>query len=76
VFGTPGQRTEYNNINYILLGEIVSKSTGNDTGVQITKSILKPLGMRSTVYPTNNDFPGDLHSYSYDLLDWETQRHH
>jgi D-alanyl-D-alanine carboxypeptidase len=76
VFGTPGQRTEYNNINYILLGEIVSTSTGNDTGVQITKIILKPLGMRSTVYPTNNDFPGDLHGYSYDLLDRGTQRHH
>ena len=64
LFGTPGQRTEYSDINYILLGEIIRKVSGNDTGDQIEKSILEPLGMKDTVYPTNNDLPGDLHGYS------------
>jgi D-alanyl-D-alanine carboxypeptidase len=67
LFGTPGQRTEYSDINYILLGEIISKVSGNDTGDQIEKSILKPLGMKDTVYPTNNDLPGDLHGYTLDF---------
>lgn len=68
LFGTPGQRTEYSDINYILLGEIIRKVSGNDTGVQIEKSILEPLGMKDTVYPTNNDLPGDLHGYTLDLV--------
>jgi D-alanyl-D-alanine carboxypeptidase len=67
IFGTPGQRTEYSDINYILLGEIISKVSGNDTGDQIEKSVLDPLGMMDTVYPTNNDLPGDLHGYTLDL---------
>jgi D-alanyl-D-alanine carboxypeptidase len=66
-FLAPGQRTEYRNVNYLILGEIVSKVSGNDTGDQIEKSILKPLGMKDTVYPTNNHLPGDLHGYSYDV---------
>jgi len=71
LFGAPGQRTEYSDINYILLGEIIRKVSGNDTGDQIEKSILKPLGMKDTVYPTNNDLPGDLHGYTLDLVTGE-----
>jgi D-alanyl-D-alanine carboxypeptidase len=77
VFGTPGQRTEYSDINYILLGEIISKVSGNDTGDQLTQTILKPLGMKNTSYPFNNDFnnlPGDLHGYTLDLSTGELRR--
>jgi D-alanyl-D-alanine carboxypeptidase len=73
LFGTPGQRTEYSDINYILLGEIIRKVSGNDTGDQIEKSILEPLGMKDTVYPTNNDLPGDLHGYTLDLVTGELE---
>jgi D-alanyl-D-alanine carboxypeptidase len=66
-FLPPGQRTRYTQVNYIMLGEIVSKVTGKDTKDQIAKSILKPLGMKNTTYPTNNDLPGDLHGYSLDF---------
>jgi D-alanyl-D-alanine carboxypeptidase len=65
-FLPPGQRTEYTNVNYVILGEIVSKVSGKDTGDQITKSILKPLGMRDTVYPTDSTLPGDLRGYTLD----------
>jgi D-alanyl-D-alanine carboxypeptidase len=67
VFGTPGERIKYTNVNYVLLGGIISKVTGNDTGDQISKSILKPLGMKNTLYPTNNDLPGDLRGYGLNL---------
>jgi D-alanyl-D-alanine carboxypeptidase len=70
VFGTPGQRNQYTNINYILLGEIISEVSGKDTGDQITEGILEPLGMKNTIYPTNNDLPGDLRGYSFNLSTW------
>jgi D-alanyl-D-alanine carboxypeptidase len=72
-FLPPGQRTEYTNINYILLGEIISKVTGKDTKDQIARGILKPLGMKDTFYPTNDDLPGDLHGYGSDFLDGELE---
>ncbi len=65
-FAPPGQRTEYTNVNYVILGEIVEKESGEDIGAHITQTILKPLGMENTIYPTNNDLPGDLHGYSRD----------
>jgi D-alanyl-D-alanine carboxypeptidase len=65
-FLPPGQRTEYRNINYILLGEIVGKVTGKDTGDQIAQSILGPLGMKDTLYPTDSTLPGDLRGYTLD----------
>jgi D-alanyl-D-alanine carboxypeptidase len=65
-FATPGQRTEYTNVNYVILGEIVEKESGKDIGTYITQTILKPLGMENTIYPTNNDLPGELHGYSRD----------
>jgi len=67
-FSPPGHRTEYNNINYIILGEIISKVTGDATADRIDESILKPLGMKNTFYPTNSDLPGDLRGYGSDLV--------
>jgi D-alanyl-D-alanine carboxypeptidase len=67
LLGIPGQYSHYTNIDYILLGEVISKSSGNDTGDQIAKSILEPLDMKNTLYPTNNDLPGDLRGYGLNL---------
>ena len=63
----PGQRTEYTNINYVILGEIIGKVSGKDTGDQIAQSILEPLGMKDTVYPTDGELPGDLRGYTLDF---------
>jgi D-alanyl-D-alanine carboxypeptidase len=65
-FLPPGQRTEYTNINYIILGEIIGKVSGRDTDDQIAQSILEPLGMKDTVYPTDSELPGDLRGYTLD----------
>jgi D-alanyl-D-alanine carboxypeptidase len=72
-FLPPGQRTEYTNVNYVILGEIVSKVSGNDTSDQIAHSILKPLGMENTTYPTDDDLPGDLRGYTYDFSTGELE---
>ena len=65
-FLPPGQRTEYSDVNYVILGEIVSKVSGKDTGDRIAASILKPLGMKDTSYPTDSTLPGDLRGYTLD----------
>ena len=64
-FIEPDRETHYCNLNYILLGEIVKDITGNDIGVQITESILKPLGMKNTIYAVGNDLGGKLRGYSW-----------
>jgi D-alanyl-D-alanine carboxypeptidase len=66
-FLPPGQRTEYRNINYVILGEIIGKVSGKDTGARIAQSILEPLGMKDTSYPTDSTLPGDLRGYTLDL---------
>ena len=64
-FEDPGHKTRYCNVNYVILGEIVKKITGNEIGDQITKSILEPLGMNNTIYPVGRDLSGNLHGYSW-----------
>jgi D-alanyl-D-alanine carboxypeptidase len=65
-FLPPGQRTKYSNTNYVILGEIVGKVSGKDTGDRIAQSILRPLGMKDTLYPTDSTLPGDLRGYTLD----------
>jgi CubicO group peptidase (beta-lactamase class C family) len=42
----------------------IEKESGEDLGTYITRRFLEPLGMENTVYPANNDLPGELHGYS------------
>jgi D-alanyl-D-alanine carboxypeptidase len=53
--GLPGAAYHYSNTNYILLGEIIHKATGNSWLDEVTTRIIKPLGMRSTgiIDPSN-----------------------
>ena len=63
-FEPPDQKTEYNNLNFVLLGEIVGKVSGSDLGTQISQGIFDPLGMENSLYPTNDQLPGELRGYS------------
>ncbi|MBA4116705.1 MAG: beta-lactamase family protein [Rubrobacter sp.] len=65
-FEPPDQKTKYNNLDFVLLGEIVGKVSGNDLGVQISQGIFEPLGMENSLYATNDQLPGELHGYSLD----------
>ena len=44
----PGTTTSYSNTNYILLGLIVEKATGNSIGAELKRRIFAPLQLRST----------------------------
>lgn len=48
----PGSRWEYSNTNYILLGMVAERVVGRPIGEQITRSIIRPLKLRHTYWPS------------------------
>lgn len=42
----PGVKIEYRNVNYMILGEIIERISGQTYGDYVTSHILQPLGMR------------------------------
>lgn len=42
----PGQRVEYRNVNYALLGEVISRVSGLEYRGYLTEHVLEPLGMQ------------------------------
>ena len=62
-FEPPDQETEYSDTNYNILGAILEKVSGNDIATQLDQSIISPLGLENTHYPTDDELPGDLHGY-------------
>lgn len=44
---SPGERVEYRNVNYALLGEVVSRVSGLDYRDYIRRHLLTPLGMQA-----------------------------
>jgi D-alanyl-D-alanine carboxypeptidase len=65
-FEPPDQKTEYTNVNYSLLQEIVRKVSGKYLGVQIAQGVFEPLGMEGSLYPTDDQLPGELRGYGLD----------
>lgn len=46
--GTPGEKFQYSILNYLLLGEIIAKVSGESYQTYIQQHILTPLGMTNT----------------------------
>ena len=65
--GPPGQGYDYNNTNYVLLGMIIEKLTGNTAGTEIKRRIIDKLGLRNTSFPTTAEMPVPfMHGYMPD----------
>ncbi|MHB8770941.1 MAG: serine hydrolase domain-containing protein [Syntrophales bacterium] len=63
----PGQVYAYNNTNYVLLGMIIEKVTGNTAGAEITRRIIGELGLKNTSFPTTPAMPAPfMHGYMPD----------
>ncbi|MFJ6494443.1 serine hydrolase domain-containing protein [Streptomyces virginiae] len=61
----PGAEFDYSNTNLILLGLVVEKITGRPLHDVITKDVLGPAGLRSTVFPTSPALPAPYaHGYT------------
>jgi D-alanyl-D-alanine carboxypeptidase len=54
---TVGNGFFYSNTNFLMLGKIVEKITGEPLGRVMRKRIFAPLGMKSTSYPSTNRMP-------------------
>ena len=64
----PGTGYEYSNLGFIMLGKIVGKVAGMRYQDYITRKILKPLGMNSTVWEYSQ-VPKDKLALGYRWLD-------
>ena len=53
----PGTRTKYSDLDYMLLGIIIEKLTGEDLDTYLKKSFLEPMGLSHITYnPLDNGF--------------------
>lgn len=62
----PGANWSYSNTNYTLAGMIIKKVTGHTWQQEVTKRVVRPLGLRNTLTPTTSSrIPGShLKGYS------------
>ncbi len=63
----PGSCCQYSSTNYILLGMIIEKVTGNPIERELETRIFKPLKLENTYFPTSPSFLG-VHSKGYEDL--------
>lgn len=60
----PGSAQQYNGANDLVLAMLVGKVTGHDYAYEIQQRILRPLGLRHTIVPTDPAIPWPhLHGY-------------
>ena len=62
----PGEGWHYSNTNFVLLGMIIENLTGRSLGENIHRRIVKPLGLRHTLFPLDRTFP-QPHPAGYSL---------
>jgi D-alanyl-D-alanine carboxypeptidase len=68
--GPPARGWLYSNTNYILLGMIIQKVTGQSPMTEISRRILEPLGLHATSFPlTSTQIPAPYAHGYYGSLD-------
>lgn len=66
----PGARSVYTNTNYILLGMIIERLTGNPVATAINTRIIDKLGLRDTYYPADGERAlRGSHPSGYQMID-------
>jgi len=53
----PGQRFDYSNTNFVLLGVVIEKVTGKPYATVLQEQILQPLGLSQTSMQAGTEFP-------------------
>lgn len=61
----PGARYRYCNTDYILLGMLIEKATGQRVDAQLWQRIIKPLGLNDTTFPTVDPHMRGPHAKGY-----------
>ncbi|THA74386.1 serine hydrolase domain-containing protein [Streptomyces sp. A0592] len=66
--GEPGAATGvYSNTNYLLLGQLLERTTGTAAEVYITRHVIERAGLRNTEFPSGTRIDGP-HSRMYESL--------
>jgi D-alanyl-D-alanine carboxypeptidase len=63
--GAPGESYSYSNTNYILVGLILQRVTGNDPAAEVTRRIIRPLRLTDTYFPGANPRIREPHAGAY-----------
>lgn len=63
---SPGTAYHYSNTGFMLLGAIIERVTHHDIGTELTRRILRPLGLADTYVSHESDLRGP-HSQGYSL---------
>jgi D-alanyl-D-alanine carboxypeptidase len=65
VFSPPGSAYHYSSTDYLVLGELIERVTGNSAEDEVSARILRPLKLRDTTMPgTDPRIPGP-HAHAY-----------
>ncbi|MBV8726456.1 MAG: beta-lactamase family protein, partial [Candidatus Eremiobacteraeota bacterium] len=64
-FKPPNTVGVYTDFNYDVLAGIVRRVTGKDIGVLITQTVIGPLKLHATSYPSGTGIPGPLRGYGW-----------
>jgi D-alanyl-D-alanine carboxypeptidase len=64
-FKAPNTEGVYTDFNYDILAGIVQQVTGKDIGMMISETVIKPLKLQHTSYPTGTALPGKLRGYGW-----------
>jgi D-alanyl-D-alanine carboxypeptidase len=70
----PDEKTSYSNSNFILLGYIIEKITGNDYATNLEERIVKRIGLRNTYFGSKADLSkNESFSYYIENDEWEQE---
>ncbi|WP_433194654.1 serine hydrolase domain-containing protein [Nocardia sp. CA-107356] len=67
---TPGEKAEYSNTNYLIVGMLVERVTGHPFAEEVQRRIIEPLGLSATYVPAAGEIDlRDPHPLSYEVVD-------
>ena len=61
----PGTSWLYSNTNFVLLGMVIERVTGAGYAAEVRRRILRPLGLRHTLFPGTDPFITGAHPHGY-----------
>ncbi len=74
--GAAGERFEYSNMGYILLGAIAEEASGERLGALIERYVTGPLALRQTSYNVKHPVTPSIHGYGTYLRPWADTWNH
>lgn len=61
----PGTSQRYSHTDNVILGQVIQRATGESMAELYEKNIFKPMGMKDTSFPSNEEIPGPvLHAFT------------